>query len=300
MSTGVPPHISRVLNATIPPWRLISGRAGDDTAEVRTELREALDQLIDAGDLIELAGGRWSPAMTRLVKLDQEAGWLLVGGAPLSCLPVPPEHIAHHGPFRRLLNPSELSSILPIETQANWARIPTTPLQDWGRDLIGSLERVPYSPATQERFEFYCPAIARPRSPQFRRWADEPNLAKGTSLARRTRLFGAKEFRLVDIENGRVVRAGEVSFGEVRRLMYALDAAADNPVEAHCSALREGGVEITLRSEVPRSEQHVLAALGELTIPLDRPYERRWTFHRDHSIAERLLRSLGIEITNSL
>jgi hypothetical protein len=56
--------------------------------------------------------------------------------------------------------------------------------------------------------------------------------------------------------------------------MYALDQAAGKPVRA-LYRRRANGLEWILASEIPRAEQRVLATLGTLTIPDDRPISPR-------------------------
>lgn len=295
-SGGTPVHIGRVLHAALPPWRLLCGRQDAVEVQLRTELRETLALLVDAGDLIEAAGGRWTSAATRVVRLKEDAGHLLVGGAPLSILPLTPRDIQHHGPYRHVGWSEALRTVLHEEELSSWARLPEEPLLEWAQDLLVSLERLPYTPTSHESFEFYLPGSARARAPQFKRWADELGAAKGTLLARRTRLYGAREYRIVDVTGGHVARACELPTSEARRLMYALDSEAGNRVQARCTKVGTDLTEVLLTSELPRPEQRVLAALGTLEIPVDRPFERRWSFRRGQDLALNLMRSLGIDI----
>ena len=123
------------------------------------------------------------------------------------------------------------------------------------------------------------PASARPGTPQFRRWSDSAGPTTGTLLARRMRLYGAREYRLVDLRAGQIVAACDLQGVDVRRLMYALDLAAKNPVRA-CRLHAGDRAEWLPTSELPRAEQRTFAAFGTLTIPDDRPFERRWAFAR--------------------
>jgi hypothetical protein len=161
--------------------------------------------------------------------------------------------------------------------------------------VIESLECQPYSPTSTESFEFYLPASARPGTSQFRRWSDSAGNATGTLLARRLRLYGAREYRLVDLRAGRIVGACDLQGIDVRRLMYALDVGAKNPVRAR--RLHAGPqAEWLFASELPRAEQRTFAAFGTLTIPADRPFERRWAFARNEELAIGMLRDLGITL----
>ena len=114
-------------------------------------------------------------------------------------------------------------------------------------------------------------------------------------LARRTRIYGAREYRLVEGRAGRITSVCDLHGIDVRRLMYALDLAAGNPVRARFRRV-SAGTEWLFTSELPRAEQRIFAALGSLTIPGDRPFERRWTFVHNEELALDRLRSLGIQL----
>jgi len=161
--------------------------------------------------------------------------------------------------------------------------------------VIDSFERQPYSPTSADAFEFYLPASSRPGAPQFRRWGESTGNTTGALLARRLRLYGAREYRLADLRAGRIVSACDLQGVDVRRLMYALDLAAKNPVRARRIYVGDR-TEWLFTSEIPRAEQRTFAAFGTLTIPADRPFERRWTFARNEGLALDMLRSLGIAL----
>ena len=288
-------HVSRVLGSALPAWQLLTSRSDASEETLRAELRAALSALEDSGDLIEFGGGYWASATCRFVRLPNEAGFILVGGVPTFLLPI--EELEYHGPHRHLrqLHPS-LAAAVPVEQLQSWARLPgRIALQDWAKELIASLERQPYTPTSSEPFEFYRPEEARSGAPQFKRWYEDAGGSNGVMLARRVRLYGAKEYRLVETRSGRVVSACDLVGIEVRRLMYALDQAASRPVRALYR--RSGaGIEWILTSEIPRAEQRVLATLGTLTIPDDRPYQRRWLVVRNEALARELLEALGVQV----
>jgi hypothetical protein len=289
-------HVNRVLSAALPTWRLLSERSTASEEALRAELRAALSTLEDAGDLLRLSGGYWCPATARLVEFPAGAGHLLIGGVPSSLLPIDSATVEYHGPHRHLAKPSpELSAALPVEEFASWSRMPNVSLQEWAREAIDSFERLPYSPTSAEAFEFYLPASSRPGTPQFKRWSDSAGNTTGTLLARRMRLYGAREYRLVDVRVGRVVGACDLHGFDVRRLMYALDLAAKNAVRAR--RLHAGDqAEWLFTSELPRAEQRTFAAFGTLTIPDARPFERRWVFTRNEELALSMLRDLGMTL----
>lgn len=290
-------HINRVLAAALPAWRLLSGRSTASHESLRADLRAALVALEGAGDLLRLPGGYWGPATARIVEFPAEAGRLLVGGVPSSLLLINPDVVQYHGPHRHLIEPApELDATLPKEDLASWSRRPSAPPQEWAREVIESSERQPYSPTSAEMFEFYTPTTARPGTPQFRRWSDNPGPETTTMLARRMRIYGAREYRLVDVRAERVVGVCDLQGVDVRRLMYALDLAAKNPVWAR--RLDRERAEWLFMSELPRAEQRAFAACGTLTIPDERPFERRWTFVRNEELAVGMLRELGITLEN--
>ncbi|MCC6648410.1 MAG: hypothetical protein IT374_22920 [Polyangiaceae bacterium] len=291
-------HVNRVLGAALPAWRLVSERTTASEETLRAELRDALSALYDAGDLLELNGGYWAPATARFVELPERVGYLLVAGAPSAVFPMDPEIIRYHGPFRHLAEvPPELASALPLEDLSSWARMPSDQLSlgDWARDALTSLERQPYTPTNSDAFEFYSPKSAKHGTPQWKRWSESSGGATGRLLARRRRLYGAREYRLVDARAGQIAGACDLHGIDVRRLMYALDLEAANPVRAYSRRV-SGGTEWSLTTELPRAEQRVFAALGTLAIPDDRPFERRWTFARHEELARDKLRSLGIAL----
>jgi hypothetical protein len=290
-------HINRVLAAALPVWRVLSERSTASDGTLRADLRAALVALESAGDLLRLPGGYWGPATARIVELPVEAGRLLIGGVPSSFLPINPDVVEYHGPHRRLIELApEVDAALPKEDLASWSRRPSAPLQEWAREVIESSERQPYTPTGAETFEFYTPMSAQLGAPQFGRWSDNPGPKTITMLARRMRIYGAREYRLVDVRAERVVGACDLQGVDVRRLMYALDLAAKNPVRAR--RLSQERAEWLFMSELPRAEQRTFAACGMLTIPEDRPFERRWTFVRNEDLALGMLRELGITLEN--
>lgn len=289
-------HVNRVLGAALPSWSLLSERANASGEVLRAELREALSMLEDAGDLVELSGGHWASATARFVELPDRAGYLLVGGVPTAMLRVDLGAVQFHGPHRHIAKPPlKLATAIPVESLSDWARLPRNSLHVWARQVVSSLELQPYSPTTAEAFEFYLPANSRPGTPQHFRWFESAGDWTGTLLARRRRLYGAREYRLVDTNLGRIVSACELHDVDVRRLMYALDLAAENPVLAR--PVRVGTqIEWLLTSELPRAEQRTFAALGELKASGGHRFERRWLFIRNEELALEMLSSLGIEL----
>lgn len=289
-------HVNRVLGSILPTWRLLSQRSDASEEMLRTELHEALSTLQNTGDLLEFSGGYWAPATARFVELPDGAGHLLVGGVPSAFLPIDPVTLQYHGPYRHFSKlPAELAAALPREDLKSWSGLPSVPLEQWHREVIESIDRQSYAPTVADTFEFYLPENTKPGAPQFKRWFESAGSTNSTLLARRARIYGAREYRLVDVRSGRIISACELHDIDVRRLMYGIDLAAKNPVRARSLGVGHQGAWL-LTSELPRAEQRTFAAFGTLTIPEDRPFERRWTFLRNEEIALGMLRSLGIEL----
>lgn len=288
-------HVLRIVSRCLPPAMAVF-QGGDS---VREDLRAALEALADAGDLVELARGHWLPAPSRLVSLGAGRGHLLVGGVPTRALgKLGDGALEFNGPFRRVRDAAALTQLgLPSEPLSEWARLPAQPLVDWAAEFARTPLAAYEGPTEEGAFQLYTPELSAPGAPQFKRWRERAaGLPDGRRLARRQRVFGAREHRLVDVARGEVVRSGSVlAAGEARRLMYALDGQAKNPVvaELHEAA---GALEVTLRSELPGPEQRLFAALGALYVPEERPYERRWRFRGDSMLVRERLTALGITL----
>jgi len=171
-------------------------------------------------------------------------------------------------------------------------------LCEWAHAIENSIARTPYTPQGESRFEFYIPERAKRNAPQFKRWSTMIDDITGTYLARRGRVYGMREYRLVDIEGGRVVRSGEMPIGDVRRYMYAIDERTGNVITARVTEFNNQ-VQVVLHSELPRAEQRLLSAIGTLSIPEDKPYLRCWTFSRSWHIAIDCLARLHINTSLS-
>jgi hypothetical protein len=140
----------------------------------------------------------------------------------------------------------------------------------------------PYTePSEGVRFRFYVPR--RAGEPQGFRWRDSPRGLDGRYFAFRELPFGLRQPRIVEVKQDRICATRPVGLapGDARRLQYAVDAIAQMPVTV--SLKRSDRFQVTLQSEVPRDEQRLFAALGELTFPDERYYPRTWTFSIEHA-----------------
>lgn len=276
-------HINRLLNVATSSQIGLEAHA---TVDARARLREALDALAEVGDVLELANGWWLPAGSRQILLDNETDdRLIVGGLPTSLLPT--EHralLSHRGQFRTTRGAALASAYgLATEPLDSWVGRKLTDLEPWGQQMLNASVEPYTEPSEGVRFRFYVPR--RAGEPQGFRWRDSPRGLDGRYFAFRELPFGLRQPRIVEINQDRICATRPLGLapGDARRLQYAVDAIARMPVTV--SLKRTDRFQVTLQSEVPRAEQRLFAALGELTFPDERYYPRTWTFpieHADH------------------
>ena len=277
LTDGVRPvHVLRLLNlASILHF---SGEIA------RAQLKDALEELSECGDLAELSSGQWLPAPTREVRLETaDDVRLLVGGFPTSLFSV--EHasqIEHTGPYRKLRG-GTLSKELGLASQSREAWMGYVPddLREWTQSTLrGNYER--YRPIGRT-IEVYAPESFPASKPQLLRWSDRTDKLAGTYLSREELPFGGRRYLAAEIVKGKISGIKAVPPTDFRRLMYGLDLLAEKPVTVEEIP---GRVETTLvlRSELPQVEQRLFAALGRLLVPEEKYYPRIWKFHQEHAV----------------
>lgn len=278
-----PVHVLKLLNLAVDasPDSVLAGDEMGST-EIRSRLRTSLDELAEAGDLVSLANGRWLPAPTREVRLGSaDDARLLVGGFPTSLLPSELSAEVHHnGAFRRMTGERLARELaLPFEPYDSWVGPFPADLKTWTQSVFeGNYEA--FTEAKDGRqFSLYAPQSARPGALQAKRWVDRPEKLSGRFLGRRDLPFGIRQYRAVEVVNGVVSRVMilRLGTGDLRRVMYGLDAVAGNPVVVE-NDTRGHEYVIVLGSEVPRPERRFFAALGMLSVPPDKYYPRTWRF----------------------
>lgn len=288
-----PVHILRLLNRTVEAARA-SVRSPDE--QLRAELKQCLRVLADVGDLVELDGGRWLPSPVRLVNIGRADTYMLVGGVPTRLFSARHQlEVTHRGPFRHIQTGGATG--LPIETLSAWARVPPESLQEWSDRLL-SIKLGEYSPPHDGVLtEIYLPDRARHRAPQFKRWFDNLEGLTGRFLARRARVWGTREYWLVEASDGQLVGAsGSLAPREARRLMYAFDRWHNNPTVAGVQKQCEDAGEFVLTSDLPGPEHRTMGVLGTLELSRTRVYERRWVFESRLGHALDVLRTLSIDL----
>lgn len=288
LTDGVRPvHVLRLLNFA--STLHFSG----ETA--RAQLKKALEELSECGDVAELSSGQWLPAPTREVCLGTADDMrLLVGGFPTSLLSV--EHavqIEHIGPYRRLKGDT-LSKTLGLASQSLRAWMGHAPedLLEWTRSTLhGSFER--YRP-TGRSIEIYAPELSSASTPQKFRWVDRTDKLSGIYLSREALPFGGKRHYAVKIAKGEISGIRIMLSTDFRRLMYGLDLLAEKQVGVEEIPGR-GETTFVLRSELPQAEQRLFAALGRLEVSEGKYYPRKWTFHQEHAVEiKKRLATLGV------
>lgn len=287
LTRGGPVHINRLLNVA-GDLHLAMGHAsghettGADEEHARGQLRRTLDVVAEAGDIVELDQGRWSPTRPRVVYLGAGSPErLLLGGVPSSVLPDELRKTLSHRGALRFTHSAHLERalMLRVDPLDAWIGAPSLALRDWAQALLTTSLSSYSEPADGADVQVYAPAVKK-RATQMHRWADASVCADGRYLAKRRRVYGAIERRIVELGGGRIVASGNVLMpGEARRMMYAFDAFASRQVRAE--VLPDGeGFRLTLWSEVPSAERRFFSLVGELSAPEDRYYPRTWRFPR--------------------
>ena len=274
LSRGVEPvHVLRVVNLALAVSDVV-----DDIPQRREELRRILEELCEVRDLVSLPEGRWIPAPTREVLLPESDERLLVGGLPSSVLPMElRRRIVHHGPYRRMIGAALGNALeLPQEPMASWTGGPAQDLESWSEQIL-NVDLIPYQePQDRSRLRVYAPELSV-GSLQIKRWFDRLGDLSGRYLARRERVFGAVEYRIVEVRRGSVVATNDLGSSEARRLMYALDWRARRSIEIQCEN-EANFFSIVIRNELPGPELRLFGAIGILKVPDEAYYPRTWRF----------------------
>lgn len=288
LTEGVRPvHILRLLN--------LASALHFSGETARAQLKEALEELSESGDLAEFSSGQWLPAPTREVRLATADDMrLLVGGFPTSLLPA--EHaiqIEHAGVYRRFRG-GGLSKAIGLASQNvnAWMGYAPEDLLGWTRSTLqGDFEH--YRP-TGRGIEVYAPELYLSSTLQLQRWTERTDKLAGVYLSREELPFGGRRHFAVKIANGQITGIRVMPPTDFRRLMYGLDLLADKSVGVEEIATRRETT-FVLRSELPQAEQRLFAALGQLAVPEGKYYPRNWTFHPEHAVEiKKRLATLGV------
>ncbi len=297
--TAQPVYITRLINAAariLLPWQETLNEDGEGLSE---QLRNTLQEMELIGDVAALPGGRWSPTPPRIVPVSAISRWLLLGGPPSRALPRRAGAAVERAGVARLLRlpPGEIDLAADEVPEHEWLRTPTESLDAWGNSV---LERSVLTPAGELDIEVYAPAATYPAATQFDRWkSPTAKLADGRYLARTRTRRGVMAHYIVQLSGGRAIAAGPplLGDGDVRRLQYALDLLADNPVRVIGTRQRDRWT-FKLQSALPRAEHRLLLALGREQTRADGKYYPRWWEVPSSYVpkAERALRALGISV----
>jgi hypothetical protein len=270
-------------------------------------LRNVLSELETLGDAASLPGGYWLPAPLRIVPLRAIRRWVLVGGIPTNQLPVNVRHIIEYSGSGRILtkNPSERNLPLPEQSEEEWCRMPHAPVHIWSQSVLCTPPEQPYE-ESEDRFEYYAPAIARDRQArdlQFFRWVEKASLLPdGRYLARRKSKFGLTTYTAAVVRGGRMVSTCELDLGQgdLRRLRYGIDHQAGMPVTVEVTRSK-GGWSFQLTNEIPRSEHRLFMTLGRLYLLSNKQYyPRRWEFPDGYALqAVRALERLNVRLNGA-
>ena len=294
-----PAHSTRIVNLAIE----VSGQSAVGKAkQERILFRQALEELSEVGDLVSLPQGRWLPANMREVIFESEhQERLIVGGVPSSVLPADlRKTIVHYGPYRRTSSLAFGDALqLPKESLESWAGVPRESLDLWCEDIMGKELAAYVESSDGFKMSLYSPNQFESRTPQYFRWRAPRTDTSGRFLARRERMFGGYEYRIVEVTKGKVECSGSfLRRGEARRLMYGIDCESERPVEVVVQR-EHGSLIVILSSEVPWSEQRLFGALGTLK-QSEVSYPRTWQFaERYQSVVLERLRSLRVKLVDT-
>lgn len=266
----------------------------------KAELGDCLDRLEEIGDVAVLSGGYWSPGVLRYVTLPKCEDCLLVGGTPAASLNIDTDTVHWQGNYRRVhrSNADRLTEGIS-QGLSSWMAALDSDLVDWASEIL-ACDVDDYHPRSDSaEFQIYAPALSRKNASQSRRWHDVRVAADGRHLARQASRFPRWTYSVVVVEQGHIVAAALVPLPQqqIRRLFYALDVHAGNPVIVKHWPAR---YEFELWSELPVAELRLFAALGQLVIPSERYYPRIWKFKAEHQdLITEMLHRLRIELAEA-
>jgi hypothetical protein len=290
LSGGTTPvHVLRLLN--------LATSLEASNAEVRPKIKETLEELAEAGDLVELANGRWLPAPTREVPLETgDDARLLVGGVPTSLLP--PEirsKLENNGVFRRMRGDFITRELgLTSEKRKSWMGEAPEHLEAWTKAAFQGH----YEAAREEGryFFFYAPELFPASTPQALRWTDRQDRLSGAYLCRHDLPFGLRRHYAGQIVGGKLARIRLMQVSDLRRLLYGLDLLSGKPVGVE-EATRGAEYSVVLKSELPKAERRLFGALGRVIFSEENYYPRTWHFPVRYALEVRgRLSALGIRV----
>jgi len=300
------PHTTRVLNVALDFSLTLDP---SDEPEMRRQLlREALDELEATGCAVHLGDGRWQPGCAYLVSVPHTTGeHLLIGGLPTGMIPLAlRKGIVPKGALRRVSLTAALQTWflddlqVPVMPWNTWLNHPAGSLENWGMTIL----REPlqdYQPEDgRGAFEIYFPLSDQAH--QFFRWQplQHPcSIPDGVYLARRSRVYGAKEYKLIQLTRGGITKVGQILLGdEHRRLMYFLDYLGKKQTVVRIAADPPHSFRVLVGSELPISEGRLLRALGRLEAnPDGSRFPQRWIVPENNAdLVRSALRALHITI----
>lgn len=267
-----------------------------DGAE-RTLSRRDIDSLAEQGDILSLPEGQWLPAPLRLVPISSER-YLLVGGVPSKLLTSSLFQEIHlHGSFRQL-DASLLQKYptfdgrtrWPFQTQESWLGPSAPPLKEL-LQKFHTEELLSVSRQDQQEIEVYVSSLDKP---QLLRWCPLKSIRETKRyLLRNLTPWGQRRYTIGYIENGQLKQQSQLQESyDIRRLCYALDAAAQKPTRA---TWNQSLGKLTLCSELPARERKRLATIGNLQTNDIHYYPRTWLILPDYERdVQDILQSLAV------
>lgn len=256
-----PIHTKRIINRAI-KFLLTSL----SESNCREEIKNCLDKLKYAGDLVSFSKGRWLPAALKEVIIDTDLEEnLLVGGVPSNAFPISiSKEIVHHKQFRKIASGliDEIHSAPKIGLNF-WAQIPDEGLEAWAIKIKSvPLEEFTAS-SEREQFEIYIPQPHKHKAVQNFQWKQRFEGTSGKYLCRNSSVTGT-HYYIAELQNGVIgALSNALPRKHYSRIMYAEDFAHSESVVAYTET-KNGELIVKLSNLIPLGEYTIFDALGDL------------------------------------
>ncbi len=264
-------------------------------------LRDTLNELELLGDVTSLPHGYWLPSPLHLVSLPFVHRWILIAGRPFHCLSGAMQTEIEHSGIARFLtgNPNNYGLQQVVQSEEQWCCIPQGTIDTWALRTLHEAKLQPVEDLGTV-FEFYAPKTFQSINSQYFRWiSDIQTLKDGRYLIRSRSRGQISRYAVAEVVRSKVIATGSISVknGDVRRLMYGIDALAKCPIRVQITTTNNTWL-FLLRSELPRAEYRLFTTLGFLHLPPDgQYYPRKWEILNDYGLqAAKILERLGIQL----
>ena len=267
-------------------------------------MRDTLNELELLGDVASLPHGYWLPSPLHLVSLPLIHRWILIGGRPFHYLLEDMRTKIEHSGIARFLTkePDDYGLQQVVQPEDQWCCIPQGTIDTWALRMLLEAELQPVEDLDTV-FEFYAPNPFQSVNSQYFRWiSDIQTLKDGRYLIRSRSRGQISRYAVAEVVRSKVIATGSISMknGDLRRLMYGIDALAKCPIRVQIRATNDTWL-FLLKSELPRAEYRLFTTLGFLHLPPDgQYYPRTWEIPNNYGLqAAKILERLGIQLAGT-